>query len=131
MQFQNDGEKRNFIYIYFDEIINYLVSLRKFKFMTRFGNRKSKYLSTSIQLQNMIQVRIRICKIFTIKWSLIRCLKGSTNGISAKVRYSRALCNNNESSNFYFAFFFPPPPPIFKRKTQFVVKLGNKQTQVD
>lgn len=131
MQFQNDGEKRNFIYIYFDEIINYLVSLRKFKFMTRFGNRKSKYLSTSIQLQNVIQVRIRICKIFTIKWSLIRCLKGSTNGISAKVRYSRALCNNNESSNFYFAFFFPPPPPIFKRKTQFVVKLGNKQTQVD
>lgn len=131
MQFQNDGEKRNFIYIYFDEIINYLVSLRKFKFMTRFGNRKSKYLSTSIQLQNVIQVRIRICKIFTIKWSLIRCLKGSTNGISAKVRYSRALCNNNESSNFYFAFFFSPPPPIFKRKTQFVVKLGNKQTQVD
>lgn len=131
MQFQNDGEKRNFIYMYFDEIINYLVSLRKFKFMTRFGNRKSKYLSTSIQLQNVIQVRIRICKIFTIKWSLIRCLKGSTNGISAKVRYSRALCNNNESSNFYFAFFFPPPPPIFKRKTQFVVKLGNKQTQVD
>lgn len=131
MQFQNDGEKRNFIYIYFDEIINYLVSLRKFKFMARFGNRKSKYLSTSIQLQNVIQVRIRICKIFTIKWSLIRCLKGSTNGISAKVRYSRALCNNNESSNFYFAFFFPPPPPIFKRKTQFVVKLGNKQTQVD
>lgn len=130
MQFQNDGEKRNFIYIYFDEIINYLVSLRKFKFMTRFGNRKSKYLSTSIQLQNVIQVRIRICKIFTIKWSLIRCLKGSTNGISAKVRYSRALCNNNESSNFYFAFF-SPPPPIFKRKTQFVVKLGNKQTQVD
>lgn len=131
MQFQNDGEKRNFIYIYFDEIINYLVSLRNFKFMGRFGNRKSKYLSTSIQLQNVIQVRIRICKIFTIKWSLIRCLKGSTNGISAKVRYSRALCNNNESSNFYFAFFFSPPPPIFKRKTQFVVKLGNKQTQVD
>lgn len=119
-----------YIYIYFNEIINYFISLRKFKFMTRFGNRKSKYLSTSIQLQNVIQVRIRICKIFTIKWSLIRCLKGSTNGISAKVRYSRALCNNNESSNFYFAFF-SPPPPIFKRKTQFVVKLGNKQTQVD
>lgn len=116
MQFQNDGEKRNFIYIYFDEIINYLISLRKFKFMTRFGNRKSKYLSTSIQLQNVIQVRIRICKIFTIKWSLIRCLKGSTNGISAKVRYSRALCNNNESSNFYFAFFFPLLPQFSNEK---------------
>lgn len=61
--------------------------------------------------------------------------KDRTNGIFCTMIFSEmlyAIMTNRVI--FIFPSFLPSlpsSPPIFKRKTQFVVKLGNKQTQVD
>lgn len=84
------------------------------------GNQNIYQLSKYIQLstEHRYKWRYVFWKIFTIKWSLIRCLKGSDKrNILHDDILRNVIRNNDESSNFYFSLL-PPLPPLLSPNFQ-------------